>query len=91
MPYQPVSMAVGVGRVIPGWDQGLILLNKGAKATFIVPSELGYGEHGNQMIGPYTPLVFDVEIVNIKKGNPNAVAAPQMPGLQLTPPPVKKK
>jgi len=92
MQYMPYPLPVGVGRVIPGWDQGLMLLNKGTKATLIVPSELAYGEHGNQAIGPYTPIVFEVEIINIKKGDPNAAAAaPQMPGLQIAPPAVKKK
>ncbi len=61
----PIRFPVGVLQVIKGWDQGLLLLNKGAKATFIVPSNLAYGEQGNQVIGPYSPLAFDIEVVNI--------------------------
>ncbi len=64
-PYTPFRFGVGAMTVIKGWDQGLLLLNKGAKATFIVPSNLGYGEQGNQIIGPFTPLAFDIEVVNI--------------------------
>lgn len=81
-PYQPIHIPVGVGGVIPGWDQGLRLLNKGSKATFVIPSSLAYGERGMQAIGPYTPLTFDVEIVNIIKPNPNAPkpVVPQLPG-----------
>jgi len=63
--YIPIRFAVGEMKVIKGWDQGLLLLNKGAKATFIVPSNLAYGEQGNQIIGPYSPLAFDIEVVNI--------------------------
>lgn len=72
-PYTPAPITVGTHSVIPGWDEGLLLLPKGSKATFVIPSSLGYGEQGMQgVIPPYCPLVFDVEIVNIKKPNPNA-------------------
>jgi len=71
-PYQPISLPIGQGKVIPGWDQGIMLLNKGAKATFVIPSDLAYKDQGNQVIGPYTPLVFEIELVNIKPADPNA-------------------
>jgi FKBP-type peptidyl-prolyl cis-trans isomerase FkpA len=81
--YEPIKLvvgAVGPGGVIKGWDEGLQLLNKGAKATLVIPSALGWGEQGAPpMIGPFAPVAFDVEIVNIIKPNPNApkpVAAP---------------
>lgn len=80
MQYKPIPVAVGVRAVIPGWDEGLMLLNKGAKATFIIPSKLAYGEQGNQIIQPFTPLVFEVEVVNIVHPDPNAKkAAPPAP------------
>jgi FKBP-type peptidyl-prolyl cis-trans isomerase FkpA len=84
-PYKAVRIPVGVKAVIPGWDEGLMLLNKGAKATFVIPSNLAYGEQGGgQIIPPYTPLVFNVEILNIIKPNPNAPkpVAPPMPQMQ---------
>jgi peptidyl-prolyl cis-trans isomerase A (cyclophilin A) len=58
---------LGVGRVIRGWDEGLALLTKGTKATFIVPSHLAYGPGGagNGVIPPNATLVFDVELVNV--------------------------
>ncbi len=84
-PYTPIRFAVGQRNVIPGWDEGLMLLNKGAKATLIVPSSLAYGQQGNgQVIAPFTPLVFDVELVDIVHGAP-AKAAPA-----TTPAPAKK-
>ncbi len=70
--YKPIRIPVGVKAVIPGWDEGLMLLNKGAKATFVIPSKLAYGEQGYQIIQPYTPLVFDVELVSIIHPDPNA-------------------
>jgi FKBP-type peptidyl-prolyl cis-trans isomerase FkpA len=71
LPYKPIRVPVGVKRVIPGWDEGLLLLNKGAKATFVIPSKLAYGEQGYSIIPPYTPLVFEVEMVNIIHPDPN--------------------
>ncbi|MBL4676366.1 MAG: FKBP-type peptidyl-prolyl cis-trans isomerase [Mucilaginibacter sp.] len=77
--YEPIKVKVGEGRVIRGWEEGLLLLNKGAKATLVIPSELGYGEQGigNGVIPAFAPLTFDVEIVNIIKTDPNAPKAPQ--------------
>jgi len=71
-PYKPIRVAVGMGQMIKGWDMGLMLLNKGSKATFIIPSNLAYGERGMQVVGPYTPLTFDVEVVDIVHPDPNA-------------------
>ena len=67
-PYEPLPVNVGVGQVIPGWDEGLMLLKKGSKAKFIIPSPLGYGESGaGAMIPANSILVFDVEVTDIKK------------------------
>jgi FKBP-type peptidyl-prolyl cis-trans isomerase FkpA len=72
LPYKAIRVPVGVKKVIPGWDEGLMLLNKGAKATFVIPSKLAYGEQGYAIIPPFTPLVFEVEMVSIIHPNPNA-------------------
>jgi FKBP-type peptidyl-prolyl cis-trans isomerase len=65
-----------LGRAIPGFDEGLKLIGKGGKATLIIPSKLGYGEAGMQGgIAPYTPLVFEVELVDIKKPSATAPAS----------------
>lgn len=66
-PYKPFEFQIGRGRVIKGWDEGIALLNPGAKATLLVPSYLGYGERGaGGDIPPNSVLVFDVELVGIK-------------------------
>ncbi len=65
--YEPISLAVGQGEVIKGWDEGLLLLNEGSKATFLIPSELAYGQQGaGADIKPFSPLVFDIELVKVK-------------------------
>ena len=67
-PYEPLPVSVGLGQVIPGWDEGLMLLKKGSKAKFIIPSPLGYGESGaGAMIPANSILVFDVEVTDAKK------------------------
>lgn len=64
---EPIVFPVGTGRVIAGWDEGIMLLNKGAKARFIIPSDLGYGANGAaNIIPPNATLIFDVELVEFK-------------------------
>jgi peptidyl-prolyl cis-trans isomerase A (cyclophilin A) len=64
---QPIDFPVGVGHVIPGWDEGIMLLNKGSKARFVIPSDLAYGSRGaGGVIPPNAALIFDVELVNLK-------------------------
>ncbi len=63
---QPFSFALGQHMVISGWDIGFALLNKGAKATLYIPSNLAYGENGQGPIPANAPLIFDVELVDIK-------------------------
>ncbi|RYZ95667.1 MAG: peptidylprolyl isomerase, partial [Sphingobacteriaceae bacterium] len=65
--YEPIEVVLGQGRVIKGWDEGLLLLNEGSKAKFVIPSQLGYGERGaGADIKPFSTLVFNVELVKIK-------------------------
>lgn len=62
---QPITFSLGVGQVIPGWDEGIALLNKGAKATFIIPADLAYGSAGaGGVIPPNATLKFTVELVD---------------------------
>ena len=63
-PYEPIEFALGAGQVIPGWDEGIALMSAGTKAQLIIPSAIAYGENGAGPIPPYSPLVFDVELVS---------------------------
>jgi len=56
-----------LNRVIPGWTEGMQLMNKGAKFKFFIPSDLAYGDYGNQNIGPGETLIFEVELLSIEK------------------------
>ncbi|MBW6498720.1 MAG: FKBP-type peptidyl-prolyl cis-trans isomerase [Bacteroidales bacterium] len=64
---EPIEFPIGVGQVIPGWDEGISLMNVGGKAQLIIPSHLAYGERGAGTVVPaYSTLVFDVEVVGVK-------------------------
>jgi FKBP-type peptidyl-prolyl cis-trans isomerase len=74
--YEPIPVILGTTSVIQGWTEGLLLLNEGSKAKFIIPSSLGYGDQSAGDIPPYSTLIFDVELVKIKpiKHAPKPVA-----------------
>ncbi len=64
--YEPFTFALGQGRVIKGWDEGIALLNVGSKARLYIPSPLGYGSRSaGAVIKANSILVFDVELVGI--------------------------
>ena len=62
---QPFEFVLGKGQVIAGWDKGFAMMNKGEKATLVIPSLLAYGP-GRQGIPPFSTLVFDVELIDFK-------------------------
>ncbi|MBP8793463.1 MAG: peptidylprolyl isomerase [Lutibacter sp.] len=63
---EPIDFQVGVGQVIAGWDEGLLLLKVGDKARFVIPSNLGYGSRGaGGVIPPDATLIFDVELMKV--------------------------
>ena len=62
---EPIKFKVGVGQVIPGWDEGILLLTKGAGARLVIPSHLAYGAQGAGGVIPSdATLIFDVELVD---------------------------
>jgi FKBP-type peptidyl-prolyl cis-trans isomerase len=58
-----LAAQVGGGRFIKGFEEGFSKMKIGEKATFIFPSVIGYGTAGSGSIAPYTPLIFDIEVV----------------------------
>jgi len=61
---KPVRMLLN--RVVKGWQEGLAFVGEGGKIELVVPSKLGYGERGNQLIEPNTPLIFEVALDSVK-------------------------
>ena len=62
---EPFSFTLGAGQVIPGWDQGLIGMQKGGRRVLTIPPALAYGEQGSGPIGPNETLVFVVDMEEI--------------------------
>jgi len=65
---QGVPAEFPLNRVIPGWTEGMQLLEVGDQATLYVPFDLGYGERGGRGIEPFSTLVFEIEFICIGEG-----------------------
>ena len=64
---EPITLQVGAGQVIPGWEEGLSMLNQGSKAKLLIPSALAYGDQGIPGVIPGgAELAFDVQIMKVQ-------------------------
>ena len=64
---RPFSFVFGTGRVIKGWDLGLVGIREGGRRKLFVPSQLAYGERKiGEMIPPNSNLHFEIEILEIR-------------------------
>ena len=64
---QPFGFALGAGRVIAGWDEGVAGMLVGEKRELIIPSDLAYGSRGaGGVIPPDSTLLFEVELLAVE-------------------------
>ncbi|MCG8572385.1 MAG: FKBP-type peptidyl-prolyl cis-trans isomerase [Spirochaetes bacterium] len=63
---ETVSIAVGMGQILPGWDEALLDMKTGEKRIAVIPYYLAFGEKGYQSIPPKATLIFEIELVSIK-------------------------
>lgn len=54
-----------VGSLIPGLSEALCMLPEGSRSKVYIPWQLGYGERGNKFVPPYSPLVYDIEVIEV--------------------------
>ncbi|OYT12824.1 MAG: hypothetical protein B6I19_08335 [Bacteroidetes bacterium 4572_114] len=62
---EPIDFVLGQGQVIKGWDEGIAMMKEGGKANLVIPSKLAYGTQARGNIKPYSPLFFEVELVEV--------------------------
>ena len=75
----PFGFMVGAGRVIKGWDQGLLGMREKGKRTLIIPPDMAYGDRGaGDKIPPGSTLLFEIELFQIS-WQPDPAAAPAAP------------
>ncbi|MCE7043701.1 FKBP-type peptidyl-prolyl cis-trans isomerase [Dyadobacter sp. CY312] len=72
---EPLQLTIGAGMVIPGWEEGLTLMKKGSKGVLIIPSGMAYGPETNGPIPGNSVLKFDMELLDVVKGQAQPAGA----------------
>lgn len=62
---RPLSFTVGEGRVIQGWEMGVLDMKEGGLRMLFIPPELGYGSRSQGPIPPDSTLIFEIELLSI--------------------------
>lgn len=62
----PLTIPIGRGRVIKGWDEGIIGMRVGGRRMLVIPPELAYGSNRAGVIPPDAVLVFDIRVLSVK-------------------------
>ena len=64
---EPIIFPIGAGQVIPGWDEGIMLMSKGERGVLYIPYYLGYGDRAvGDKIAPFSNLIFEVELIDFQ-------------------------
>lgn len=63
---EPFEFPLGMGYVIPGWDEGISMMSKGEKGILYIPAKLGYGERAAGPIPAFSNLIFEVELIDFE-------------------------
>lgn len=66
---KPFSFTLGADQVIAGWEDGILGMRVGGRRQLVIPPHLGYGAEGDRTIPPDAVLVFDVTLVDSRRGN----------------------
>jgi peptidylprolyl isomerase len=65
---EPFVFTIGIGQVVPGWDEGVMSMKTGGKRKLVIPPQLGYGTSGaGGVIPPNATLIFEVELLDVAK------------------------
>lgn len=68
---EPIRFPLGAGMVIPGWEEGIAMMNEGGQAILVIPPDIAYGSQGaGSVIPPNATIIFDVELVSVQAGAP---------------------
>lgn len=64
---EPINIPIGVGQVIPGWDEGIQMMSKGEKGVLYIPYYLAYGDRAaGDKIAAFSNLIFEVELIDFE-------------------------